>query len=53
MIMSIVSVYRKGTQWVSFPPGKEEGGYKYLGITLSVIMLKHETDEKQDGALDI
>lgn len=52
MIMSIVSVYRKGTQWVSFPLGKEEDGHRYSGITLSAMMLKHEKYEKQDGVLD-
>lgn len=51
--MSVVSVYREGTQWVSYPLGKEEDGYRDLGITLSVIMLKHEKYERQDGVLDI
>lgn len=51
--MSVVSVYREGTQWVSYPLGKEEDGYRDLDITLSAIMLKHEKYERQDGVLDI
>lgn len=42
VIVSIVSIYRKGICWASFPFGKEGGGYGHLYITRSMVFMKHD-----------
>lgn len=50
VLMSIVSVYKKGFAWASFPSGEEGDDYWHLFISLSVIIMEHEK-YKQKGKL--